>query len=84
MCRIIGYDHSLRLKEFLDELNLLYIWIYLYFVTDQELWTSKLMDSIMGCDHSLSWKEVIKFVYCLMILFLTVYVLKHFFVGSII
>jgi hypothetical protein len=25
MCRIIGYDHSLGLKEFLAQLNLLYI-----------------------------------------------------------
>jgi hypothetical protein len=25
MCRIMGYDHSLDLKEFLDQLNLLYI-----------------------------------------------------------
>jgi hypothetical protein len=30
MCCIMGYDHSLGLKEFLDQLNLLYIWIYLY------------------------------------------------------
>jgi hypothetical protein len=53
MCRIIGYDHSLGLKEFLDKLNLLYIWICLYFVIDQELWTHKLIDHIMGCDHCL-------------------------------
>jgi hypothetical protein len=30
MCRIIGGGHSLNLKEFLDQLNLLYILIYLY------------------------------------------------------
>jgi hypothetical protein len=30
MCRIMGCDHSLGLKEFLDQLNLLYIWIYVY------------------------------------------------------
>ncbi len=30
MCRIMGRDHSLGLKEFLDQLNLLYIWICLY------------------------------------------------------
>jgi hypothetical protein len=30
MCCIMNYDHSLSLKEFLDQLNLLYIWICLY------------------------------------------------------
>jgi hypothetical protein len=30
MCRIMGWGHSLGLKEFLDQLNLPYIWIYLY------------------------------------------------------
>jgi hypothetical protein len=37
MCRIMGCDHSLRLKEFLDQLDLIYIWICLYFTIDQEL-----------------------------------------------
>jgi hypothetical protein len=74
----MGYDHYLSLNEFLDELNLLYIWIYLYFIIDQELWISKLMNLIMDCDHSLDRKKVIKFVYYLMILFLTVYICKHF------
>jgi hypothetical protein len=49
----MGCGHSLGLKDFLDQLNLLYILIYLYFTIDQELWTRKLMDRIMGCDHSL-------------------------------
>jgi hypothetical protein len=30
MCRIMDYDDSLSFKEFLDQLNLLYIWICLY------------------------------------------------------
>jgi hypothetical protein len=68
----LGCNHSLGLKEFLDQLNLLYICICLYFTTDQELWACKLMDRIMDCDHSLGRKEVLKFIYCFMILFLTV------------
>jgi hypothetical protein len=36
MCRIMRCDHSLGLKEFSDQLNLLYIWIYLYFAIEQE------------------------------------------------
>jgi hypothetical protein len=61
MCRIMCCDHSLSLKEFLDQLNLLYIWIF--FSTDQELWARKLMDHIMSYDHSLGRKEVLKFVH---------------------
>jgi hypothetical protein len=30
MCHIMGCDHSLGLKQFLDQLNLLYIWICLH------------------------------------------------------
>jgi hypothetical protein len=78
MCYIMGCDYSLCLKEFLDQHNLVYIWICLYFIIDQELWTVKLMDRIMGYDHSLCQKEVLKYVYYFMILFLTVYVFKHF------
>jgi hypothetical protein len=83
MCRIMGCNHSLGLKEFLDQLNLLYIWICLYFAIDQELWARKLIDRIMGGDHSLGWMEVLKFIYCFMILFLTVYIFKHFFDSTI-
>jgi hypothetical protein len=53
MCRIMGCDHSLGLKEFLNQFNLLYIWICLYFAIDEELWAPKLMNRIMGYDHSL-------------------------------
>jgi hypothetical protein len=70
----MGCNHSLCLKEFLDQLNLLYIWICLYFIIDKELWTHKLMDRIIGWNHS----EVLKFVYYFMILFCTVYIFKYF------
>jgi hypothetical protein len=48
MCRIMGCNQSLDLKEFLDQLNLLYILICLYFTIDQELWAHKLMDDMYG------------------------------------
>jgi hypothetical protein len=48
------------------------------FVTDQELWTPELMGRIMGCNHSLGRKDIFKFIYCFMILFPTIYILKHF------
>jgi hypothetical protein len=48
------------------------------FATDQELWTCELIDHIMGCNHSLGQKDILKFVYCFMILFLKLYILKHF------
>jgi hypothetical protein len=54
------------------------------FVTDQELWTRELMDRIMGCDHSLGQKDILKFIYCFMILFFMVYIFKYFFIVSII
>jgi hypothetical protein len=38
------------------------------------------MDHIIGCEHSLGRKEVLKFVYCFMILFLIVYIFKYFFI----
>jgi hypothetical protein len=70
-------DNSLCLKKILDQLNLLYLDMFI-FATDQELWTHELMDRIMSCDHSLGQKDILKFVYCFIILFLTVYILKHF------
>jgi hypothetical protein len=36
------------------------------------------MDRIMDCDHSLDRKNILKFMYCFIILFLTVYIFKHF------
>jgi hypothetical protein len=78
MCHIMGCDHSLGFKEFLDQLNLIYIWICLYFVIGQDLLAWKLMYHIMGCDHSMILKEVFKFDYCLMVIFLTVYIFKYF------
>jgi hypothetical protein len=40
------------------------------FVKDQELWICELMSHIMSYDHSLGRKDIIKFVYYFMILFL--------------
>jgi hypothetical protein len=40
----------------------------------------KLMDRSIGCDHSLGCKEVLKFIYCFIIIFLIVYI----FIASII
>jgi hypothetical protein len=37
----------------------------------------------MSCDHSLSRKDILKFIYCFMILFLTVYILNIFIVSII-
>jgi hypothetical protein len=34
----------------------------------------------MGCNYSLDRKDILKFVYYFMILFLTVYIFKHFFI----
>jgi hypothetical protein len=57
MCCIIGCDHSLDLKVFLDQLNLLCSDMFI-FATDQLLWAHELMDRIMGCDHSLGRKDI--------------------------
>jgi hypothetical protein len=47
------------------------------FITDQELWTYELMDYIMNCDHS-GQKDIFKFIYYFIIIFLTVYIFKYF------
>jgi hypothetical protein len=48
------------------------------FVTNQELRALELMSRIIGCDHSLGHKDILKFIYYFIILFLTVYIFKHF------
>jgi hypothetical protein len=53
------------------------------FTTDQELCTRELIDRIMGYDHSLCWKDIIKFVYYFMIIFFIVYILSIFIVSII-
>jgi hypothetical protein len=53
------------------------------FITDQELCARELMDCIMGYDHSLSRKDILKFIYCFMIIFLIIYIFKHFYVSVI-
>jgi hypothetical protein len=54
------------------------------FVTDQELCARELMDRIMCYDHSLGQKDILKFIYYFIIIFLTVYIFKHFYIVSII
>jgi hypothetical protein len=39
------------------------------FITDQELCVRNLIDRIMGYDHSMGRKDVLKFVYYFMIIF---------------
>jgi polyphosphate kinase 2 (PPK2 family) len=50
--------------------------------TDQELYTRELIDRIMGCDNSLDQKDILKFIYYFMILFITVYIFKYFLLVS--
>jgi hypothetical protein len=78
MCHIMGYDQSLCLKEFLDQFNLLYISICLYFAIDQKLWARKLIERVMYCDHSLARKKILKFIFYFIVLFLTIYICKYF------
>jgi hypothetical protein len=49
---------------------------------DLELWAYELMNRIMGYDHSLGQKDILKFIYCFMILFPTIYIHKYFFIVS--
>jgi hypothetical protein len=50
-------------EEFLNQLNFLYICIYmLMFTIDQVLWTHEIMDRIMSCDHSQSGKYIVKLI----------------------
>jgi hypothetical protein len=44
------------------------------FTADYELWAHELMDCIMSYDYSLSQMDILKFIDCFMILFLTVYI----------
>jgi hypothetical protein len=57
-------------EEFLNQLKLIYILHMFIFITYQELWVHKLMDHIMGYDHSLGQKDILKFIYYFMIIFL--------------
>jgi hypothetical protein len=34
----------------------------LIFIINQDLWTRELMSRIMSCDHSLYWKDMLKFI----------------------
>jgi hypothetical protein len=57
------------LNKILNQLNLLYIWMFI-FAKDQELWTCELMCRIMNYDHSVWQKNIFKFIYYFMIIFL--------------
>jgi hypothetical protein len=47
----------------LNQLNLIYFLHMFIFITDQELWVRKLMGRIIGYDHSLDRKDILKLVY---------------------
>jgi hypothetical protein len=49
------------------------------FVTDQKLWTHELMDCIMGYEHFLNRKDILKFIYYFTIIFLIIYILNIFY-----
>jgi hypothetical protein len=57
----MSYDHSLGLKEFLNNFHVLYLNMFI-FTTDKGLWIRELMSRIIGCDHSLGQKNILKFV----------------------
>jgi hypothetical protein len=52
------------------------------FVTDPVVWTRELMCHIMGCGHFFDQKDILKFIYCLIIIFFTVYIFKQFITVS--
>jgi hypothetical protein len=56
-------------EEFLNQLNLIYFHMFI-FVTNQELWVREQMSHIISYDHSLGRKDILKFIYYFMILFL--------------
>jgi hypothetical protein len=82
MCRIMSCNHSLGLKEFLDQLNLLYIFGYIYTYNRLRVMSMQVNELHYGLRHSLQRKDILKFVYYFMILFLTVYIFKYFFIIS--
>jgi hypothetical protein len=71
MCstRLKKQDLSYIYLKKLNQLNLIYFYIFT-FVTDQELCVCELMSHIMGYEHSLSQKDILKPVYYFIILFL--------------
>jgi hypothetical protein len=48
------------------------------FTTDQELWAHELINHIMSYDYSIGRKDILKFIYCFMIIFFTLYIFKYF------
>jgi hypothetical protein len=57
--RIMSYDYSLDLKEFLNQINLLYV----YICDRSRVMCMQVNGRIMGYDHFLDRKDIIKFVY---------------------
>jgi hypothetical protein len=57
-------------EEFLNQFNLPYICIYLYLQYNKSYESRELMSRIVDYDHYLSWNDILKFIYCPMILFL--------------
>jgi hypothetical protein len=57
--RIMDCGHYLRLKEFLNQLNL-HMFI---FIINQELCICELMNRIMSCNDFMGRKDISKFVY---------------------
>jgi hypothetical protein len=77
MCCIMGYDNSLCLKEFLDQL-IFSIFGYVYICNRLRVMDMQANRSYYEFDHSLSQNDIFKCIYCFIILFLTVYVLNIF------
>jgi hypothetical protein len=47
------------------------------FAIDQGLWAREVLERIMGCEHSLNWNDILKFIYRFMILFLNIYIYTY-------
>jgi hypothetical protein len=52
-------------EEFLNQLNLLYIYICLYLQHDKNYGSHELIDNIMSYDHSIGRNDILKFIYYL-------------------
>jgi hypothetical protein len=76
MSRIMGYDHSLSLKEFLNQLNLFYI-LYVYICNKSKVMSTRANRPHYGLRPLSKLKGyILKIIYYVMI----VYILKQFLV----
>jgi hypothetical protein len=71
------YDHSLYLKKILDQHNLLYI-RYVYICNRSRVMSMRDNEPYYGLQPLSNPKDILKFIYYFMILFLTEYIFKHF------